>query len=155
MIHIVGIGNEWASDDGIGPVVARHLEKRLSMGEKPFPVRVFTFARPDLSLLEAMDECAALVVVDAIASNNRPGTVHVLEWSARALASRGVERASSHGFGVRETLALAESLGKLPQQALLLGVEIASTEPGRGLSPALEAALPEIVTFCEKVIRAL
>jgi hypothetical protein len=53
-------------------------------------------------------------------------------WESGMLAARGVQRASSHGFGVRELLEMAEVMGKLPARVELWGIEIASTEAGQG-----------------------
>jgi Ni,Fe-hydrogenase maturation factor len=36
-------------------------------------------------------------------------------------------------------------MGRLPSQVIFWGVEVASTAPGEGLSPAVAAALPIVV----------
>jgi len=90
-------------------------------------------------------EPAPLILVDARVSERPPGTLHHEKWQSGALAPRGVERASSHGFGVRELLEMAAVLGKLPARVQLVGIEIASTAPGRGLSPEVERAVERAV----------
>jgi Ni,Fe-hydrogenase maturation factor len=68
------------------------------------------------------------------------------------LAPRGTERASSHGLGVREALALASVLGRLPHQVILWGIEVVCTEPGEGLSPAVAAAVPIVVGMLRRAL---
>lgn len=133
---VLGIGNPWASDDGVGPEVVRRAQARWQNQERDATREVGfeVFARPDLSLLERLATSQQVIIVDAVQSGARPGTLHRLVWDEAAWDSRGVERASSHGFGVGELLQMAEALGKLPPRVELWGIEIASTEPGRGLS---------------------
>jgi hydrogenase maturation protease len=144
---ILGIGNEWASDDGVGPEVVRRVQKwwEAHGSKASSEVGFRIMARPDLSLLDLMAETDHLIIVDAVVSDALPGALHRQPWKAEALASRGVERASSHGFGVGELLQMAASLGKLPDEVELWGIEIASTEPGQGLSPQVTAAIPDII----------
>jgi hydrogenase maturation protease len=158
-ICVVGIGNAWASDDGIGPQIVDQLRSlyadippdawsKNGRGDKLNVAPAVTFKtmpRPDVSLLDSLRGSDVLIVVDAVVGNTPPGTVHRQIWQPGLLDSRGVERASSHGFGVREVLNLAEMLGQLPTQVILWGIEVASTEPGRNLSANVEAALPNIV----------
>lgn len=155
----MGIGNAWASDDGIGPQIVDQLRSlyvdtqpdawgKNGRGDKLNVAPAVTFKtmpRPDVSLLDSFSGSDVLIVVDAVVGNTPPGTIHRQIWQPGLLDPRGVERASSHGFGVREVLDLAEKLGQLPNQVILWGIEVASTEPGQGLSPNVEAALPNIV----------
>jgi Ni,Fe-hydrogenase maturation factor len=54
--------------------------------------------------------------------------------------------ASSHGFGVSDTLRLAEQLNALPEQLVILGIEAgAAGGPGEALSAELRRALPALV----------
>jgi len=143
-ICIVGIGNPWASDDGVGSEVVRRLQAEYGVGDQG-AIKFMTLPQPGVELLDLMDHCDVLMLVDAVSSGAPPGTLHREEWRPGLLDSRGVERASSHGFGVREVLDLATALGRLPGQVILWGVEVASTEPGEGLSPAVAAAVPSVV----------
>ena len=168
-ICVVGIGNTWASDDGVGPQIVDQLRSlyvntpqnawsKNGRGDEPdvAPAVIFkTMPRPDVSLLNSIDGSEVLIVVDAVVGDTLPGTLHCQIWHSELLDSRGVERASSHGFGVREVLNLAETLGQLPSQVILWGVEVASTEPGQGLSPKVKAALPGIVDQLHQKLQTL
>jgi hydrogenase maturation protease len=146
MMHIcvIGIGNRWAGDDGVGPEIIEQLRQEPDL--ETARINLLTMQQPGLALLDIMEGCDVLMIVDAILGNTKPGTIHRLVWQPDVLESRGIERASSHGFGVREVLNLALSLGRLPPRIILWGIEIASTQPGAGLSPPVTAALPEIIS---------
>lgn len=148
-ICVVGVGNVYASDDGVGPEVVRRLHTDSDA------VDFVTLRQAGVELLDLMDGCDVLFLVDAVSSGVPAGTVHRAEWRSDVLASRGVERASSHGLGVRETLDLAAALDRLPARVVLWGIEVASTEPKRGLSPAVADAVPAIVARLEHELEAL
>ena len=144
---VLGIGNEWSADDGAGPEVVRRVRSQWQHQGRGADQQVeFTvMARPDLSLLDRIAGYSHLIVVDAIVSHSPPGTIHREIWEPGALAARGVQRASSHGFGVRELLEMAAVMDKLPENVELWGIEIASTEPGQGLSREVAEAVDGVV----------
>lgn len=146
-VRVVGIGNPWAADDGVGAAVIDLLRRRLSLETEATrsQLELLTLTQPGLELLDAMDGCEQLIVVDAVATGAPPGTLHCIEWRPGVITERGVERASSHGLGLREMLDLAAVLGKLPRWVMVWGVEMASDAAGQGLSPEVAAALPGIV----------
>ncbi len=168
-ICVVGIGNTWASDDGVGPQIVNQLHNlyvdtpqdawsKNGRGDEKDIAPAVTFKttpRPDVSLLNIFSNSDVLIVVDAVVGNMPPGTIHRQIWQPGLLNSRGVERASSHGFGVREILDLAETLDQLPAQVILWGIEAASTEPGQGLSPTVESAVPDIVDQLQRELQLL
>ncbi|MEA3334563.1 MAG: hydrogenase maturation protease [Chloroflexota bacterium] len=154
--RVIGIGNPWASDDGIGPVVVEKLRTHLLEQRPDLQTRVqlFTLSQPGLQLLEFIEGCQAVVIIDAVSSGSPPGTIHQIEWQPDVAISRHVERASTHGFGVAEVLALAQSLDRLPERIRLWGIEARTTAPGQALSPKVAAAIPacieQIIEFLEQ-----
>ena len=146
-ICVIGVGNSWASDDGIAPMLVdrvrtRYSDSDLSKGDTAISFIVVPFL--DVSLLNVMAQCEIVVLVDAVKGNASPGIIHKQVYRPGVLVSKGVERASSHGVGVREVLALASALDRLPDLVLLWGVEVVSTEPGTGMSAFLYGKLPEL-----------
>jgi hydrogenase maturation protease len=146
-IYVVGLGNPWASDDGAGLEVVHRLQTEwLAAGRNPEATVTFvTLPQAGLELMDFVDRGDVLILVDAVFSHAPPGTIQHEVWRAGLLAPRGTERASSHGFGIQEVLGLAAAMGRLPSQVIFWGVEVASTAPGEGLSPAVAAALPIVV----------
>jgi hydrogenase maturation protease len=97
-------------------------------------------------LLDHLEGCDKLILVDACRSGQVAGTIHHWSWPDSALPS--FAGPSSHGLGVLAVLTLAETLGRLPPSVVLYAVEVQSCEPNQELSPALSAALPEL---CRRV----
>jgi hydrogenase maturation protease len=127
--------------------VGFEVVRRLSAEPLPNGVQLVACDRPGLDLVEALEEADAAVLVDAVRSGASPGAV----WE---LGTRELSRApttSSHAFGVAHALALSAVLGRLPRRVRIVAIELESAE-GRGLSPAVRAALPQA---CQHVRRAL
>lgn len=145
-LSVIGIGKPWATDDAVGPTIVRQLASRFEDAPAAGVELTFTTSsEPAVDLLHLMAGADQVIIIDAVRSGAPPGAIHRQVWLPGLIESRGVERASSHGLGVREILALAAELGRLPEQVYLWGVEIVSTEPGRGLSPSVAAALPDVI----------
>ncbi|SER70465.1 hydrogenase maturation protease [Lentzea albida] len=125
---VVGVGNEFRRDDGVGPAVARLLSAsgvraEISDGD---PVR----------LMEVWEDAALVVVVDAVRTKaTAPG-----RWYRTALPHT-IPAASSHGFGVPEAVALAEALDRRPERLVVYAVEVADTGFGTRMTPAVARAV--------------
>jgi hydrogenase maturation protease len=137
-VVVIGIGNPFRNDDGIGPAVAAQIEEQRLPG-----VRVVISDGEPAGLLEAWAGADLAVVVDAIHRVPAcPGSIHRL--TAGQLAADGTA-ASSHGLGMPDALRLGGALGRLPRRVVILAVEAADTGAGTELSKPVAAALPEVV----------
>lgn len=139
-MNVIGLGNEWRSDDGAGPELARRLGGRVLTGE---PV----------GLIEAFDGLDDVVLVDAVFSGAPPGTVHVFDASFEPLPSTLFGASSTHALGLAEAVELARSLGRLPARVLVYGIEGAGFAFGKGLGPEVEAAVAHVageVSVCTR-----
>jgi hydrogenase maturation protease len=135
---VIGIGNPFRNDDGIGPAVAAQIEEQRLPG-----VRVVMSDGEPAGLLEAWAGADLAVVVDAIHGvPASPGTIHRL--TADQLETGGTA-ASSHGLGVPDALRLGRILEQLPRHVVIFAVEGADTGAGTELSEAVAAVLPEVV----------
>lgn len=106
------------------------------------PLRVVELAGGATELLEAWAGEPAVVVVDAMASGAPPGTVRRFD-AVREPLPAAPAGASTHGLGLAEAVGLARTLGRLPARLVLVGIEGADFSPGRGLTPAVAAAVAE------------
>ncbi|MGV9713365.1 hydrogenase maturation protease [Gordonia sp. NPDC003424] len=136
---LIGVGNIYRRDDGVGPAVARALERSAPPGW-----RVVESSGEPTELLDAWASATTALTVDSIVCEpSRPGTVHRFEPGALPAASAGP--ASSHGLGLAEALRLAAVLGRLPHRHLVYAIEIADTSVGEGFSPDVAAAIPALL----------
>jgi len=143
---VIGIGNPFRNDDGIGPAVAAQIEGLRLPG-----VQVVMSDGEPAGLLEAWAGADLAVVVDAIYRvPASPGRIHRL--TASQLADGGTA-ASSHGLGMPDALRLGRALGQLPRRIVIFAVEGADTGPGTELSDPVSAALPEVVAAVMAVLK--
>lgn len=137
---ILGLGNLLLSDDGLGVRAVERLARDFVL---PPGVEAMDGGTLGLGLLGAAGECRRLLLVDAIRAEAPPGTLVRLEGAAVEPAVR--ERLSPHQIGVADLLAALRLVGRLPETVTLLGLVPASLELAAELTPAVTAALPELV----------
>lgn len=133
---ILGIGNRYRSDDAVGPLVADRL---AALG---LPAR--EHSGEGAGLIEAWSGAEHVVVVDAMQSGARPGTVRRLDAGAEALPT-GLFRYSSHRFGLAEAVETARALGRMPASLVIYGIEGRAFGFGEALSPEVAEAVEEVV----------
>lgn len=133
---ILGIGNSWRRDDGVGPWVAARL---AALG---LPAR--DHSGEGAGLIDAWDGQSRVIVVDATRSGASPGTLIRIDAHA-ADPPRAFFHASSHLFGLAEAVATARALGRLPPSLILWGIEGADFSWGDALSPPVLAAAEGLV----------
>lgn len=120
-VRVLCIGSP-AEPDNLGFLAAHALMGRFD----PADIEVLALDRPGPRLIEHMRGANTVILVDAVKSGAAPGTLHRLE--GRALDGMVAHHTSSHGFGLAETLALADRMGELPPHLKFIGLE-AGTRP--------------------------
>jgi len=131
---ILGIGNPYRGDDGVGLVVARSLRDKV-----PRDVVVLEQGGEPAALIEAWADADAVLLIDAVSSGAKPGSLHVID-ATRTPLSRDLFRHSTHSFGVAEAVELARTLGKLPPALWIYGIEGKDFGTGLDLSPQVAEA---------------
>jgi hydrogenase maturation protease len=138
VISIIGIGSPFG-DDSAGLEAARRLS-----AAPPAGATVVVADRPGAGLLDLLEGADAAILIDAIRSGARPGSLRDVDLRrAEAIVSSVV---SSHELGVAEALALARALGRFPSRGRFLGIEAAREGPsGPRLDPAVERGVDRAV----------
>jgi hydrogenase maturation protease len=136
-VLIIGIGNEYRSDDAVGLVVARALQAR-----KLPHVSILEATGEGTALLEAWKGAEHVILVDAVTSHAPAGTIHQLDAQTGPL-SPDLFALSTHALGVAEAIELARVLGNLPSRLVIYGIEGKRYVAGVGLSPEVERAAQE------------
>jgi len=147
-VLVAGIGNVFATDDGVGCEAVR----RLSALDWPDGVRVVDYGIRGMHLAyDLLDPWQALVMVDALPDRGAVGGVTVLEIGAEDVGPRsGVD---AHGMDPATVLATLTALGgRLPPSTVLVGCQVADTGEGMGLTPPVEAAVVELVSAVRAVV---
>lgn len=146
---VVGLGTPERSDDGVGLIVAERLRAVAPEG-----VVIRSLPRQVLDLLSLWAGFDRVWVVDAIQSGAPAGTCHRLQPPLPAGAlGRGAH--STHGLGLAESIALAESLDVLPAHLVIYGIEAGCVTPGEGLMPQVAAAVPKLVAQLRQELKEI
>lgn len=143
-VRVIVLGNRMRRDDGIALRLAEGLRPR-------FPSLDWREGATDpLALCEQLGGAELAVVLDATVGAGPPGTVTVADLEAAAAPAGAL---SSHGADLAAAFALAARLGSAPRRLVVIGVEASDTGHGEHLSPALEAALPQLVADVAGILR--
>jgi len=148
---VIGIGNPYRRDDGIGPALVAALERL-----RPPGVSLTVADGEPSQLLDAWSGAPLAVVVDAVLCEvPAPGRIHrtalgpvvggpVVGGPVVAGPGSRAAAASTHGLGIPDAIRLAEVLGQAPGRLVIMAVEAADIGFGLGLSPAVAGCLPEL-----------
>ena len=134
---MIGVGNKFRRDDGVGLAVAEQI---AGLGIADLDV-LATMGEPG-AIIDAWAGAELAVAVDAVSTDESvPGRIR--RWTPEAIAV--APGTSSHAFGLRQTYALGRALGRVPDSFIVLTVDMADDGLGPGLSAPVAAAVPEAV----------
>jgi hydrogenase maturation protease len=146
---VLGLGNLLNCDEGVGVYALQQLAARQA--SPPPEVEFVDGGTLGLNLLPLIEECSHLLLLDAVSAGQSPGAVVELRRDEIPLYS-GV-KLSQHQLTFQEVLGLAQFRGKLPEHLHLVGVQPDDLSIGLELSPAVTAALPQLLARAETVLR--
>ena len=132
---ILGVGHPHRGDDAAGLEVVRRLRER-DLG----PTRVVAAWGEATEILEAWRGFDSVTVVDATSGGGPAGAIVRLDGESARLGP-GDLRASSHGMGLAEAIALGRQLGRLPPHLVIYGIEGRAFGVGEAMSPEVERAV--------------
>ena len=134
---MIGVGNRLRGDDGASWEVVQRLRKPTAQTTIEVAEQLYEPA----DLLGAWQGRDAVVIVDTMCSGKPPGTIGRFDVSNGPLPARLRGAASTHAFGLHETIELGRALGRLPQRLILFAVEGRRFEAGAALSGEVAAAV--------------
>jgi hydrogenase maturation protease len=150
-VLVIGVGNRFGRDDGIGPAVIDRVRQLC-----PHTATIEADGEA-ARLVEAWDDADLVVLVDAVRSGAPPGTAHRLVMERGASPGdlgAPASPTSSHAAGVAEAWALGAALDRIPGRLVVLGVEGADFGPGYRLSNEVARAVPRTARAVHDEIRA-
>jgi hydrogenase maturation protease len=126
------LGSRYRGDDAVGPLIADRLRAAgatvLECDDEP------------TRLLDAWAGLDLVVIVDAVSSGAKAGTVHRVDPGEGPLP-RDLGLASTHAFSVPDALELGRALGRAPRRVVVIGVEGTAFGMGDPITPEVEASL--------------
>ena len=149
-VLVAGIGNIFLGDDGFGSEVARRLIADRSLPEY---ARVVDYGIRGMhlayDLLEGYD---ALVIVDTLPGDKRPGELTVLEVGADDLGEGAFD---AHGMDPVAVLASLGSLGGELPRTMVVGCQPLDVGDGIGLTAPVSQAVDAAVTVVVRLVAEL
>jgi len=137
-VVVVGVGNPFMRDDGIGIQVVRRLR-----GIDPNRFFVYETQAMDISLLWRFKSATKIIVVDAMRSGGAVGTVSKFEIAPKEAPL--TKMPSLHALQLYDIFDIVHQPGLMPCPLTIVGVEPKDCSPGEGLTEEVAAAIPATV----------
>lgn len=150
-ILIAGIGNELMGDDGLGPIIIRMLAKV----DLPGNIDRIDFGYRLYDLLLKIRDYDALIIIDAIGLDGKPGELFIIRPDSVKEFIDRVLRIDPHGATLRDILRLAYRLGYLPSHTYIIGCIPKNISLGVGLSREVEECTGKIIRYIKKIVDEL
>jgi len=144
---VIGLGQRFRSDDGVGPFVLDEIRPHLSGHAE---LRVCASDAADL--LDMWDNQPVVYLIDALSSTS--GTVgeiiRIDGLTSKIPVELGVS--SSHALGLAEAIELGRTLKRLPQRLFIFGIVGAKFDLGNQLSPLVERAAKVVINELTELV---
>lgn len=144
---IIGIGNEYRSDDAAGLIAARKIRQYGLKG-----IDVIENNGDGADLIEKWSGRKKTILIDAVLSGSEPGYIHEFTAPGSIIPSE-LFKFSTHLFSVPQAIYLSSSLGNLPDELKIFGIEAKSFGSGTVISGEVETAINSIVNLVTKLSR--
>lgn len=145
-VLIVGCGNLLRGDDGVGPVLVRHLWER----GMPDGIRLVDGGTAGMDVAFQMRGAEKVVIVDASATGAAPGTIYRVPGSELG-ALPPLEGLHTHCFRWDHAIAFARwaLVEACPSDITVFLIEAEHVALGADVSPAIAAAMEEVIEIIE------
>jgi hydrogenase maturation protease len=149
-VLILGLGNVLLGDDGLGAAAVACIERDYVV---PLGVRLEDGGTLGLSLLGLITESDHVILVDAVRTDDPPGTLVRLDGADVMDAVR--DRLSPHQVGVADLLDAARLIDRYPTAVTLLGLVPDSIDLAVVRSSAVDGGLEELVAAIVREVESL
>jgi len=146
-ILIAGIGNLLLTDEGVGV----HIIQELSRMKLPENVELADIGTASFDLLTFMEGKDKAILIDALASDDKPGTLYRLSPDDLISGKRKL-LTSLHQFDVPQVLNLIKQKNQKTEIVIFGIVPKDYQSYSTDLTPELEKALPKII---QKILESL
>ena len=147
-IKIVGVGNKYRGDDGVGPALIERLALKSATGIDAVSCRC-----EPADLIEELMNARQVILVDALQPSGSPGQIRRID--PQNIVNGDFAGASTHGFGLGQALSMVEALDRKPDRIAIFAVEGLDFGHGEGLSPPVRAALDKLIDLVEEESRVM
>ena len=145
-VMVVGCGNLLRGDDGVGPILVRHLWER----GVPDGLRLVDGGTAGMDVAFQMRGAERVVIVDASATGAAPGTVYRVP-GAELAELPPLQGLHTHSFRWDHAIAFARwaLADECPADITVFLIEAANVAMGADLSPAIATAMETVIDIIE------
>jgi len=145
-VKIIGFGNKYRSDDGIGIRVVEELRKLDSFRN----IDIIDGGTSGTDLIFLVKDCSKIIIIDAIdAGQNVDDVVNIQISDVEEFIKRDYKSLSIHDLNLADILKLIKAL-KINADISIIGVKPKKMDFGDRLSPEIEEKIPEIISLVKK-----
>jgi len=145
-VKIIGFGNKYRSDDGIGIRIVEELEK-LDYFKN---IEIIDGGTSGTDLIFLIKGCSKIIIIDAIDAGQNVGDVVNIQISdVEEFIKRDYKSLSLHDLNLADILKLIKAL-KINADISIIGVKPKKMDFGDRLSPEIEEKIPEIISLVKK-----
>lgn len=145
---VIGIGNEYRGDDGVGLAVIGALLKEQGLQEAICK----ECTGEGTALMDLWESFSNVILIDAMLSGDAPGAISRFDANKEAIPAR-LSSHSTHAFGVAEAVELAKTLYELPASLVVYAVEGKNFAANVGLTPEVEHAVPVVARLVMREVQ--
>ncbi|MDD4052208.1 MAG: hydrogenase maturation protease [candidate division Zixibacteria bacterium] len=149
-IVVIGIGNDFRSDDGVGLYVAR------AIGALNLPgVTTIDGVADGSNLMTAWEDSRAVFIIDCALSGAEPGTIHTFDALTEEIPADIFPRFSTHAIDIPESIKLGRLLENLPPRLTVYAIEGENLAAGADCTYKVKMAAEKVVAMMRKAIETL
>ncbi|MFH1374904.1 MAG: hydrogenase maturation protease [bacterium] len=149
-ITVVGIGNAYRSDDGVGLYIAERIRSLALNG-----VKAVVGIGDGFALVDIWSDSTMVFVIDCASSGALSGTTYRFDALHEKIPSNLFSGLSTHSIAVNDAVELARVLNRLPGGLVVYGIEGSDFSPGNDLTPAVRESAHKVVDSIYKEIEVL
>lgn len=146
-IVVVGVGNDFRSDDGVGLYIARALAALNLPG-----VTVIAGVADGGNLMTAWEDSRAVSIVDCARSGAEAGTIHIFDPLTEDIPADIFPRFSTHAIDIPESIKLGRLLNALPPRMTVYAVEGENLAAGAELTYKVKTAADKVAAMIREEI---
>ncbi|MFL7812848.1 MAG: hydrogenase maturation protease [Anaerolineales bacterium] len=145
---VIGLGNPILTDDGVGVLVARLVEKRVNLDNNPW-LTITEASAGGMRLMERTLDYQRVVLIDAYyldPTATTPGKIHQLTLEDLRTGAPTQHSTSAHDTSLVTALDAARQLGySVPEEFSIYAVEVENIlEFGEEPTPRVAEAIPQV-----------
>jgi hydrogenase maturation protease len=148
---IIGCGNLYRKDDGIGVVVAQQLQSYFSKHPHP-DLQIVEAGTNGIDVMLQAHGASKLTIIDACSSGSKPGAV--FQVPGLELINQPPPSFSPHNFRWDHALHAGRTIfqDEFPQDITVFLIEVSETTFGNCLTPAVAASVDKVCAMIQSLI---